>query len=769
LVVGHYDRSTGPEAEMGASGARVKKPEPGATRADAHAPKTSAPVRSQSPIGQASSAQGTAAGNEEPPLFTVFVADPRKRSDRRFARQQGQADAARIRESGALSTEDRQLVNAKLRFFDGEAKEAYTRQVKPALALVTRPEIQMQPAFVGGLSNVAPAEQERIRRRRDHTLRFFAKIPDDKLRDAYASRLQRYLDEGMEANPYWDLEMIEQIIDERAPDAPWREAVRQQFLAKQQHQATAKAREKRLPTLSGYWQNQFGALDEQTKGWDEGGRGYARSLLWKWVDAVAQFDKHAYLRDEIMPAVGEKLVFDEIVDQFELVLRDRDRAIQEECRRNPPGRLMKFWGDPCKPWFGESSTRGEDELRSLRTRMRIFADKDHVPYRDIVYWLEEFAKHVDALPKNMGEAHLQVLQTVATVQGAFAMVTPTEVAITPGAGARPKAPALAAGSQAHLPPGASRPKVGDIISPQAEVALGPQRVTAVFPEFELLKPVSPMPQANRALPAPKPPPGSAIVKPPPPAVSTATLPAPKPPVPALPGPTISTPRLPAPKPPVPVRPAAQTALAPRWQQQQTQQQQTKVPPRAGAAERAARDRELADVIKANEQRGINPEVVAGEAVESGELSARPTPGKAERVETEAGKFSHTYAEPLRDYLPAPEIPAQFANNPNVIPLSDMPSDLIGALQPSGRPGQELRLGVTSRVDRATGSVTVHDATNGIIYEIKPDTAASIEKGLRQGQRYANLANAQRRGGRTDWQFRVPVYNAKAARKLIRPP
>jgi hypothetical protein len=150
------------------------------------------------------------------------------------------------------------------------------------------------------------------------------------------------------------------------------------------------------------------------------------------------------------------------------------------------------------------------------------------------------------------------------------------------------------------------------------------------------------------------------------------------------------------------------------------------------------------------------------------MGTRPTPGKAERVETEAGKFTHTYAEPLRTHLPAPQIPAEFAANPNVIPLSELPSGLIGALQPSGRPGRELRLGVTSRVDRATGSATLHDENNGIIYEIKPDTAGSIEQGLLQGERYANLANAQRLGGRTDWEFRVVVYNAQASRHLIRP-
>jgi hypothetical protein len=68
--------------------------------------------------------------------FTIFVTDPRKATDTQFARREARADAARILKSGSLSTEDRQLVNAKLRFFQGEAWKVYGREIKPALEKV---------------------------------------------------------------------------------------------------------------------------------------------------------------------------------------------------------------------------------------------------------------------------------------------------------------------------------------------------------------------------------------------------------------------------------------------------------------------------------------------------------------------------------------------------------------------------------------------------------------------------------------------------------
>ena len=497
--------------------------------------------------------QQTQGANDPPSLFTIFVADPHKRSDKRFARQQGQADAARIQENGTLSLEDRQLVNAKLRFFEGEAKEVYTRQIKPVLVLATRSEIELPPAYVGKVPNAELAEQARIRRRREHTLRFFAKVKDYQLQDAYVSRLQRYLDEGMDANADWDMEMIEQIIEERAPNARWHASARQDFLAKREVKQRGQARGKRLTTLTPYWQNQFGALAEQTQGWTvdqdwpEYLQVFAQDLLWKWHEQIAKYDDNPYLRDVIQPAVAEKMIFKDIVERYELELRARDRAIQEECRLKPRDSWMNMYGDPCKPWFENSSQRGEQELRHLQRRMKIFEDKDHVPYRDIVFWLKEYKTALMGVPiGSVDGALLARLQSWSTVQGGLSMANkpiklnpalprpnlklPLAVAIPKAAvtvtqladqGLGPQS-VFHAGDLLHLggqtrPPNrafhqSARPaksstgnaplKVGDIHSPPASLRLGPQRVTAVLSEVEVLTPVTKRPPANRALPSP---------------------------------------------------------------------------------------------------------------------------------------------------------------------------------------------------------------------------------------------------------------------------
>lgn len=284
-------------------------------------------------------------------------------------------------------------------------------------------EIEMPLTYVGTVPNAEPAEQARIRRRRERTLRFFAKVKDYQLQEAYVSRLQRYLDEGMEENTYWDVEMIEHIIQERAPNAPWHDAELRSFLARRKAKQLSQARENQLPTLPSYWQSQFGALAEQTKGWPEDVSAYARRMLWKWHQSVAKFDNNPYFRDVALARPASDLVFNDIVKQYELVLRERDRSIQKECKGRNRDWLMNVWGDPCKPWFEGTSQRGEQELHQLQMRMRIFADEQGVPYRNIVFWLKEYMRQVNALPTQMGEAHLEILGAWATVQGAMVMAS----------------------------------------------------------------------------------------------------------------------------------------------------------------------------------------------------------------------------------------------------------------------------------------------------------------------------------------------------------
>jgi hypothetical protein len=91
-------------------------------------------------------------------LFTIFVADESKRTDKRFARRQAQEDAARIKKIGALSSEDRKLVTAKLRFFEGDAWQTYSQTIRPALVEVTQEEIQMPGDDFSGAVASGPAK-----------------------------------------------------------------------------------------------------------------------------------------------------------------------------------------------------------------------------------------------------------------------------------------------------------------------------------------------------------------------------------------------------------------------------------------------------------------------------------------------------------------------------------------------------------------------------------------------------------------------------------
>ena len=75
-----------------------------------------------------------------PPAESAFSADRRMRTWRRYAGSEAQKDAARIRKSGKLSSEHRQEINAKLAFFEGEAKDVYIREITPALSVAEQAE-----------------------------------------------------------------------------------------------------------------------------------------------------------------------------------------------------------------------------------------------------------------------------------------------------------------------------------------------------------------------------------------------------------------------------------------------------------------------------------------------------------------------------------------------------------------------------------------------------------------------------------------------------
>ena len=71
-----------------------------------------------------------------------------KATDTALALRLGKEHAARIRRAGTLSAADRQAVNARLSFFEGDAHRIYLREVTPVLVAVSRPpptEIEMPP------------------------------------------------------------------------------------------------------------------------------------------------------------------------------------------------------------------------------------------------------------------------------------------------------------------------------------------------------------------------------------------------------------------------------------------------------------------------------------------------------------------------------------------------------------------------------------------------------------------------------------------------
>jgi hypothetical protein len=109
--------------------------------------------------GLAVQRQPVAQEEEEAPI-TIFVAEDRKRRDVRFARRQAQLDAARITKGGKLSSEERSLVKAKLRFFEGDAWRVYGETIKPALTLATMEDIEMPAEQVGIIDTPAQASYQ---------------------------------------------------------------------------------------------------------------------------------------------------------------------------------------------------------------------------------------------------------------------------------------------------------------------------------------------------------------------------------------------------------------------------------------------------------------------------------------------------------------------------------------------------------------------------------------------------------------------------------
>ncbi|MCG2622417.1 DUF4157 domain-containing protein [Arthrobacter sp. I2-34] len=138
---------------------------------------------------------------------------------------------------------------------------------------------------------------------------------------------------------------------------------------------------------------------------------------------------------------------------------------------------------------------------------------------------------------------------------------------------------------------------------------------------------------------------------------------------------------------------------------------------------------------------------AGAGTEPG-ASTRKTPGRPQPRQMEAGNFAHEWLEELRNELTVDAPPGYEAlqQEGKIIPLDEMPNGLQA----------EVKLGATARADRV----------GAVIYEVKPNTPASIDAGLIQVDEYVRLANDTKYLGRSDWTGKVVVYDAEAARNFI---
>jgi hypothetical protein len=318
-------------------------------------------------------------------------------------------------------------------------------------------------------------------KRRNRTIRYFRKIPDQKLEDAYRSRLKLYLADRSKGQEYWDLEAMEEIVQERAPNAPWREEARQEFLAQL-------AREKRLPQLPEKVRSQFQKLDDKTQGWTTEERDLAHELLWHWIEFYDQGLRSAAAIDRVRK---------ELVAHYETWLRGADRAIQEDCKRRDPASLGTFrhnlekaYGDPCEPWFQESHQHGYLELRDLERFMRVTTDPEKPElkmYLNIHAWVKEFRARTNPeaiLARLRGQGLLGIFA------GGFGGLGARLSSKLPKYEPFPAWPQPSAGS-----------KVGDIVSSP----VGISRIVAKAPGgVEVLKPITRTPEPSRALPAPAP-------------------------------------------------------------------------------------------------------------------------------------------------------------------------------------------------------------------------------------------------------------------------
>jgi hypothetical protein len=135
-------------------------------------------------IGGAVGDQQSPAQADPPVLFELYLGDGKhKPTDAKHAADVGRADAARLRKAGTLSDEDRMDVEAKGKYFQGAAHDAYLAQVNPAVAEVAgrkpEPFTDAQYARMGQAINVNNVFND-IERLADIRIDAWARTADEK-------------------------------------------------------------------------------------------------------------------------------------------------------------------------------------------------------------------------------------------------------------------------------------------------------------------------------------------------------------------------------------------------------------------------------------------------------------------------------------------------------------------------------------------------------------------------------------------------------------
>lgn len=250
--------------------------------------------------------------------------------------------------------------------------------------LASRPTIQRG---FGDLRVAEGRDQEERARRRARTVAFFDRVPDERLRAAYVSRLRLYLVDAAANKQHWDLEVMEQIVSARAPDAAWHPVERAAF----EQRRIDQDRSRRIQKLPWYQRQQLEALETRTSAWTPEEQLLARDMLWRWIDLLNAGRQIKEIKADVADLVSWR---------YEFWLRAIDEQRLAWFRRGPSTReLIKARGNGDRPgvsWFADGNSPGVLRLQDLAATMRLVgAGDDIAPVDAVSVWVREYRKRTN--------------------------------------------------------------------------------------------------------------------------------------------------------------------------------------------------------------------------------------------------------------------------------------------------------------------------------------------------------------------------------------